>query len=142
MNAVGECLRPCGLEPHHKDPSLPVNTIYPRVKKNIEGLSLDDGFRYVLFPRIGAEARTLSSFRGRIEHDFGYIKGRGCFGGGGEARLPVRGQKRLKLRLLCTLIPLVALALEQLEVPMPAELLDDWFGDLDVLDDSSAEAAA
>jgi hypothetical protein len=129
MKAVGECARPCSLEPHYKDPDLRLQTVYPRVKKFVRDVSTDDCFRFPLFPRIGAEAEVLSSHRGRVEHDFSYIKGRGCFGGEGEARLPIRGQKRLQLRLLTTLVPLVVLALIELGVPMPAELLDDWFGD-------------
>jgi hypothetical protein len=110
MRAVGECARPCALEPHYKDPEMRVHTLFPRVKKFVRDQSLDDGFHYPLFPLIGAEHERLFSYRGRVEHDFSYIKGRGCFGGEGEARLPIRGQKRLQLRLLATLIPLVALA--------------------------------
>jgi hypothetical protein len=128
MNAVGECPSPCLLEPHFTN-DLKLNVVYPRVKKFIGKGDLEDGYRYVLFPRIGAEAKTLLSYRGRVENDFSVMKGRGCFGGDGEARLPIRRLKRLELRLLCALIPLVALAMIELGVPMPAELLDDWFGE-------------
>ena len=131
MRAVGECARPCSLQPYYKDTDLRRETLYPRVKKFVRDVSADDGFHYPLFPRIGAEAAMLGSYRGLVERDFSYIKNRGCFGGEGEARLPIRGQKRLQLRLLTTLIPLVVLALIELNVPMPAELLDDWFGEVD-----------
>lgn len=137
MKAVGECSSPCLLEPQYKD-SLKLNTIYPRVKKFIRKLSESDGFHFVLFPRIGAEAQTLSAYRGLVERDFSYIKGRGCFGGEGQARLPIRGQQRLKLRLLCTLIPLVVLALIELGVEMPAELLDDWFAEIEPPNEEAA----
>jgi len=130
LNAVGECANPCPLQPYYKD-ELNSNVLYPRVKKFVGNLDKEDGFRYVLFPRIGEEARQLISYRSRVEHDFSYTKGRGCFGGDGEARLPIREEKRLKLRLLCTLIPLVALAMLNLGIPMPADLLDDWFSEIE-----------
>ncbi len=88
MKAVGECPNPCALEPQYTDESLRSRTEYPRVKKLIAKGDQTDGYRYVLFPRISAEARTLMSFRGRVEHDFSYIKGRGCFGGDGEDTSP------------------------------------------------------
>jgi hypothetical protein len=43
--------------------------------------------------------------------------------------------------LLCTFIPLVALAMLRLGVPMPAELLDDWFSDGQELPPSDELAA-
>jgi hypothetical protein len=130
------------LEPYYKNSDFKSETIYPRVKKFVREEAVEDGFHFPLFPRIGAEAEILRSYRGRVEHDFSYIKGRGCFGGEGEGRLPIRGQKRLQLRLLATLIPLVVLALIELGVEMPAELLDEWFDGSDGLRRSDSSLVA